>query len=72
MRVSELWLTDFRSYEQAHVELPGGLCVVTGPNGVGKTNLLEAVCYLASLVVPLGAQRRPHPHRGRHSGAAHV
>lgn len=49
MRVSRLWLSDFRSYEHVEVELPPGLCVVTGPNGVGKTNLLESIGYLARL-----------------------
>ena len=50
MRVLRLWLTDFRNYTSAEVELaPAGLTVVTGGNGEGKTNLLEAVAYLASL-----------------------
>ena len=50
MRLERLWLTDFRNY--AHVELapaPDGLTVVVGANGEGKTNLLEAVGYLATL-----------------------
>lgn len=49
MRIRDIWLTDFRSYETAHLSCPPGLCAVTGPNGVGKTNLLEAIAYLASL-----------------------
>ena len=49
MRVRELWVTDFRSYDSAHLVCPEGLCVIRGPNGVGKTNLLEAVGYLATL-----------------------
>lgn len=49
MRVDRLWLTDFRSYELAELELAPGLTVVVGDNGEGKTNLLEAIGYLATL-----------------------
>ncbi len=47
--MQRLWLTDFRNYETAEVELPPGLTVVVGGNGEGKTNLLEAVGYLTTL-----------------------
>jgi len=40
---------DFRNYTDAEVELPAGLTVVQGTNGEGKTSLLEAVGYLATL-----------------------
>lgn len=36
-------LRNFRSYGELGLELPAGLVLVTGPNGVGKTNLLEAL-----------------------------
>lgn len=50
MRLDRLWLSDFRSYEAAEfVPHPEGLTVVAGRNGEGKTNLLEAVGYLATL-----------------------
>src|SRR5437870_6838386 len=49
MRVERLWLTDFRNYESADVAPAAGLTVVHGDNGEGKTNLLEAVGYLATL-----------------------
>ena len=50
MRVSRLWLTDFRNYAAAELEpAPDGLTVVRGANGEGKTNLLEAIGYLATL-----------------------
>lgn len=49
MQVQELWLTDFRSYHEAHLRLADGLTVIRGPNGTGKTNLLEALGYLATL-----------------------
>ena len=47
MHVSRLWLHDVRSYADLDLELGSGLCAVLGPNGVGKTNLLEAVGFLA-------------------------
>ena len=49
MLVQRLWLRDFRSYVSAELPLSDGLTVVQGRNGAGKTNLLEAVGYLASL-----------------------
>jgi DNA replication and repair protein RecF len=49
MRVERLEVVDFRNHDGAAVELPAGVSVLVGPNGVGKTNLLEAVGYLATL-----------------------
>ncbi|MBV8304394.1 MAG: DNA replication and repair protein RecF [Acidimicrobiia bacterium] len=49
MLVSRIWLTDFRNYTAAATELAPGLTVVLGGNGEGKTSLLEAVGYLATL-----------------------
>ena len=49
MQLRRLWLTDFRSYHDADVSFDAGLTAVLGPNGQGKTNLLEAVGYLATL-----------------------
>ena len=49
MHVSHLQLHDFRSYEGVEVVLEAGVNVLVGPNGQGKTNLVEAVDYLASL-----------------------
>lgn len=50
MRLDRLWVSDFRSYRSVAFEpAPDGLTVVIGRNGQGKTNLLEAVGYLATL-----------------------
>ena len=49
MQLDQLWLTDFRSWATAELALGEGLTVVRGRNGAGKTNLLEAVGYLATL-----------------------
>lgn len=49
MRIGRLWLTDFRGYTSVEAAFDDGLTAVTGPNGHGKSNLLEAVGYLATL-----------------------
>jgi DNA replication and repair protein RecF len=49
VHVTHLSLADFRSYETVELELgPGATCFV-GANGQGKTNLVEAIDYLATL-----------------------
>ncbi|MEA3017287.1 MAG: replication and repair protein RecF, partial [Sphingomonadales bacterium] len=47
MHVARLSLSDFRSYADALVEPGPGLVILTGENGAGKTNMLEAVSLLA-------------------------
>lgn len=49
MFVRRLELVDFRSYQRVLVEFEAGPAVLVGPNGVGKTNLVEALGYLATL-----------------------
>jgi DNA replication and repair protein RecF len=50
VHLDRLWVTDFRNYRSAElVPAPSGLTVIVGNNGQGKTNLLEAVGYLATL-----------------------
>lgn len=48
MHVSDLALTDFRSYADVLVGFPPGVSVLVGPNGQGKTNVVEAVGYLST------------------------
>ena len=67
MRLSHLSLVDFRSYAGLELEFEPGVCVLVGPNGHGKTNVVEAVGYLATHgshrvaqdqpLVRIGAQR---------------
>src|SRR4051812_2348297 len=67
MHVSHLSLADFRSYTRVEVPLDPGVTAFVGPNGQGKTNLVEAVGYLATLgshrvssdapLVRMGAER---------------
>jgi len=47
--VRRLELTDFRSYSRAEIDLNPGPSVIVGPNGYGKTNLVEAMGYVATL-----------------------
>lgn len=44
-----MWLTDFRAYRTAEFAPAPGLTVLIGGNGEGKTSVLEAVGYLATL-----------------------
>ena len=49
MIVEQLGLRDFRNYAEVDVSLATGANVFVGRNGQGKTNLVEAVAYLATL-----------------------
>ncbi len=49
MYLSWLKLSDFRSYEAMELELGPGNWTFLGPNGQGKTNIVEAIQYLATL-----------------------
>ena len=49
MRVTHLSLSEFRNYEVAEVPFKAGPNLIVGRNGQGKTNLVEAIAYFASL-----------------------
>jgi DNA replication and repair protein RecF len=49
VHLTRLVLTDFRSYAGLSIELGPGVTTFSGPNGEGKTNLVEAIGYLATL-----------------------
>lgn len=67
MWVRQLRLTDFRSYEDVAISFESGPVTLVGSNGQGKTNVVEAIGYLATLgshrvssdapLVRLGAER---------------
>ena len=46
-RICRLTLSNFRSYHAASIAVAGDLVVLVGPNGTGKTNLLEAISLLS-------------------------
>ena len=49
MYVRHLSVTDWRSYPSAELAFDPGASVLLGPNGQGKTNLIEAIGYVATL-----------------------
>jgi DNA replication and repair protein RecF len=49
MHVRHLSVTDFRSWRSADVSFDPGPAVLIGANGEGKTNLIEAIGYIATL-----------------------
>ncbi|MCK5166392.1 MAG: AAA family ATPase, partial [Rhodospirillaceae bacterium] len=46
LAVTRLTLTNFRNYTNARMETDGMSVVLTGVNGAGKTNFLEAISFL--------------------------
>jgi DNA replication and repair protein RecF len=49
VHLTRLALTDFRSYPELAIDLAPGVTTFSGLNGEGKTNLVEAIGYLATL-----------------------
>lgn len=49
MRLNKLSLTNFRSYTSLECDFPEGVITFIGNNGAGKTNVAEALIYLAYL-----------------------
>ncbi len=58
MRLTHLSLHNFRNYVRLDLDLPPGVTLLQGDNAQGKTNLLEAIYYLATSRSPhAGADR---------------
>ena len=49
MLIKHISLANFRNYETAEVSFSPGVNLLVGPNGQGKTNLVEAIRYLSTL-----------------------
>ena len=49
MQISKLLLTNFRNHKNLDLSFNPGATTIVGPNGRGKTNIVEAVHYLATL-----------------------
>jgi DNA replication and repair protein RecF len=73
MRLTHLSLHNIRNYVRLELDLPSGVSVLLGDNAQGKTNLLEAIYYLATsrsphagsdreLVNWLAVEREPLPY----------
>jgi DNA replication and repair protein RecF len=56
MHIHRLSLTNFRNYGRLELELPLGATLLHGANAQGKTNLLEAIYYLATTRSPQAEQ----------------
>jgi len=52
MRIEHLSLTNFRNYTRLELDFPGHTILLQGDNAQGKTNLLEAIYYLATTRSP--------------------
>ena len=58
MHLTRLALTNFRNYAHLELDLAPGVSLLQGNNACGKTNLLEAIFYLATAHSPhAGAER---------------
>jgi DNA replication and repair protein RecF len=55
VQIRTVWLRNFRNYPSAEITLSPGLTAVVGRNGEGKTNLVEAIAWLATLASFRGA-----------------
>lgn len=66
-----LWaeLRDFRNHRETRLEdVPDGLITVVGPNGEGKTNLLEGLAFLFFLASPRTSSTQPLVREGAEAG----
>jgi DNA replication and repair protein RecF len=68
VHLQSLELVNWRNYEHAAVGFPPGPQLLTGGNGDGKTNLLEAVHYLATGRSHRTSDEAALVHRGAHEG----
>ena len=48
MHIGRLQLFYFKNHEEQHLQFCNGINCITGPNGSGKTNILDAIYYLAN------------------------
>ena len=72
MHVLSLEVHDFRNYEQAQVAFDRGCSLLIGANGQGKTNLVEAIGYAATLGSHRVATDAPLIRRGASQAAIRV
>ena len=49
MIVKNLTLKNFRNHDYSTYEFQKGLNIIHGPNGIGKTNIVEAIYYLSTV-----------------------
>ena len=64
LAVTQLRLTNFRSYASGALALSGAPVVLAGPNGAGKTNILDAISLLSPGRGLRGAKLAEHARKG--------
>jgi len=64
LAVTQLRLTNFRSYASGALALSGAPVVLAGPNGAGKTNILDAISMLSPGRGLRGAKLAEHTRKG--------
>jgi DNA replication and repair protein RecF len=67
MQISKLTLNTFRNHENLELSFPAGATTIVGRNGRGKTNIVEAVHYLATLGSHRVSQDAPLIQSGKNS-----
>jgi DNA replication and repair protein RecF len=71
VRLSWVELRDFRNHAETRLDaIPEGLVLVVGPNGEGKTNLLEGISFLFLLQSPRTSSAEPIVRRGAEAAYA--
>lgn len=48
MYLKQIWLHQYKNHSQINFEFVEGINAIYGPNGVGKTNILDAIHYLCN------------------------
>ena len=56
MFVEKIKLSGFRNYDNAEIKFKNGTNVIYGPNAMGKTNILEAICVMSTTRSHRGAK----------------
>jgi DNA replication and repair protein RecF len=65
VQLRELWLKPFRNFVSQHIHLEAPHTLIFGPNGRGKSNILEAISYLSIAKSVRGAKDgQAVPHNG--------
>ena len=57
MRITEVYLKNVKSYQEATIRFPVGTIAIFGPNGAGKTTILEAIGFALFDFLPYRNQR---------------
>lgn len=72
MHVSSLVLHNFRSYADVTLRFQPGVSILIGPNGMGKTNVVEALSFLTNLESHRVSGNTPLIHSGEESASIKV